>query len=60
MNRMRVRQMEPLLEVFPGVVLSVFEAGGKARYVITKSGGFGEETLLCDLKRLIETQACNK
>ena len=48
--------MEPLLEIFQGVVLSRFEAMGHARFVITKSGGFGEETLMADLKRLIEEQ----
>ena len=57
MNRLHVTQMEPLLEVFPGVVLSVFETAGKMRYVITKSGGFGEETLLHDLKELIVNQS---
>ena len=53
MNRMNVSQMEPLLEVFPGVVLSRFEAQGQSRFVITKSGGFGEESLLADLKEKI-------
>lgn len=56
MNHMHVTQMEPLLEVFPGIVLSSFEVGGRSRYVITKSGGFGGKTLLCDLKNLIEQQ----
>ena len=56
MDRMRVHHMEPLLEIFQGVVLSRFEAMGHARFVITKSGGFGEETLMADLKRLIEEQ----
>lgn len=56
MEHMGVHHMEPLLEIFHGVVLSRFEAMGQARFVITKSGGFGEETLMGDLKRLIETQ----
>ena len=49
--------LEPLLELFPGVVLSRFTAGGQVRFVISKSGGFGEETLLTDLRALIEGQA---
>lgn len=53
MNRMGVWEMEPLYQVFPGVVLSRFEAGGEARYAITKSGGFGEETLLLDLRKMM-------
>ncbi len=53
MNRMWVWEMEPLYQVYPGVVLSRFEAGGEPRYAITKSGGFGEETLLVDLREMI-------
>ncbi|MBQ9265275.1 MAG: four-carbon acid sugar kinase family protein [Clostridia bacterium] len=60
MNAMRVTQMEPLLEVFPGVVLSRFTVDGQPQLVITKSGGFGKETLLCDLKKLIEDQQNQK
>ncbi len=56
MDQMKVHQMEPLLEVFRGVVLSRFEAMGQTRFVITKSGGFGDETLLDDLKQVIEKQ----
>ena len=59
MNQMGVTQMEPLLEVYPGVVLSIFTVGDNTRYVITKSGGFGQETLLRDLKELIESQQHN-
>ena len=54
MSRLGVSQMIPLTEVFPGVVLSRVTLYGHDRYVITKSGGFGEETLLTDLKELIE------
>ena len=57
MNHMRVWDMEPLTEIFPGIVLSRFRIGDAERYVITKSGGFGEATLLCDLKRRVEEQA---
>lgn len=56
MNHMQVTQMEPLLELSPGVVLSRLEINGLIRNVITKSGGFGNETLLMDLKKLIENQ----
>ena len=56
MKHMQVSQMEPLQELFPGIVLSTFRAEGRDRHVISKSGGFGEETLLCDLKKLIENQ----
>ena len=56
MNRMQVHRMIPLAEVFPGVVLSRVTLAGRDRYVITKSGGFGEENLLEALKKKIETR----
>lgn len=41
--------LRPVCEVAPGVVRAVFEADGKARDIITKSGGFGEERLFQEL-----------
>ena len=54
LKRMGGLTLEPLLELFPGVVLSRFAAGGNERFIISKSGGFGDETLLTDLRKLIE------
>ena len=56
MNRLGIFKMSPLKELFPGIVLSRISVGGRLRNVITKSGGFGEETLLEDLKKHIEKQ----
>lgn len=56
MNHMNIRQVDPLMQVFPGVVLSLVDFGGQVRPVITKSGGFGEETLLLRLRELLESQ----
>ena len=56
MHQMDVNEMEPLCEVFPGVVLSRFEKNGKDHLLISKSGGFGEEELLLKLKDMIERQ----
>lgn len=56
MNRMKVFRMMPLTEVFPGVVLSRVILHGRSRMVITKSGGFGTDTLLSDLRELITGQ----
>lgn len=53
MNQMGVTEMEPVCEVFSGVVLSRFSYGGCSRYVVSKSGGFGERTLLPDLKKML-------
>lgn len=53
MNAIGVSELKPICELEKGVVLARFAAGGQARYVITKSGGFGSQSLLTDLaKRL--------
>ena len=49
MDYMGVHEIEPLGEMDAGVVLSRFTYRGVTRYVISKSGGFGGETLLADL-----------
>lgn len=48
-----VRELEPVCELEKGVVLSQFTYKGCSRYVISKSGGFGQETLLADLAHKI-------
>ena len=54
LRRLGGQEIEPLLELFPGVVLSKCSVAGRERIVISKSGGFGDETLLTDLQKLIE------
>lgn len=49
MEQLGVREMEPVCELAPGTVISGFSLGHKRNQVISKSGGFGEETLLVDL-----------
>lgn len=49
MRSMGVSELTPLLEMERGVVLTSFEFQGKTRYILTKSGGFGEKDLLCRL-----------
>ena len=49
MARMGVSELIPVAELYPGVVLSRFARNGKTRLVISKSGGFGEESLFVDL-----------
>ena len=60
MNLLKVYRMIPLTEVAPGVVLSRVSLHGRSRYVITKSGGFGSDTLFSDLKALIEGQSASE
>lgn len=49
MEQLGVREMEPVCELAPGTVLSNFFLENKKNQVISKSGGFGQETLLVDL-----------
>ena len=56
MNCIGVRELEPVCELESGVVLARFTYKECTRYVITKSGGFGQETLLTELAaRIAET-----
>lgn len=53
MNSIGVRELEPICELEKGVVLARFTYNGYTRHVITKSGGFGQESLLTDLAERI-------
>ncbi|MEG1205139.1 MAG: four-carbon acid sugar kinase family protein [Angelakisella sp.] len=44
-----VKELEPICELEQGIVLAGFTYNGRTRHVITKSGGFGQETLLTNL-----------
>ena len=45
MNVLGITGIKPMVEISPGVVLSAIEWNNREMQVITKSGGFGEETL---------------
>lgn len=49
MNCIGVSELEPLCELEHGVVLASFTYNNCSRHIITKSGGFGQESLLTDL-----------
>lgn len=53
MNSIGVHELEPICEMEHGVVLARFGCGGTTRYVITKSGGFGQADLLTALAKRI-------
>ena len=56
-SRQTLAEYGSRVELFPGVVLARFEAGGRTRLAMTKTGGFGHESLLEDIKRFIEAQS---
>lgn len=49
MHQLGVDALLPICEVSPGVVLSAFTYGKKQHYIMSKSGGFGQEDLLVDI-----------
>lgn len=53
MKQIGVYALRPLGEAAPGAVVSGFVYKGKEYRVVSKSGGFGEKTLILDLKSLL-------
>lgn len=51
MQELGVTELAPICELYPGVVLSRFGYLGYTKLVLSKSGGFGQKTLLVDLKK---------
>lgn len=52
MRKLGITGIRPVRELFPGVVLSECLKGEKKMHVISKSGGFGEEGLLTELREI--------
>ena len=46
---MGIETIIPMAELFPGVVLAKYHDHGNWHFLISKSGGFGDETLLMDI-----------
>ena len=57
MNCVGVSQLEPICEMEKGVVLAGCPYKGGPRRIITKSGGFGQESLFTDLARRIRSES---
>ena len=53
MRRIQQGQLTPICELTPGVALSQIQYRGKTYNLMSKSGGFGGETLIADLEQLI-------
>jgi D-threonate/D-erythronate kinase len=53
MRVLGVTEIKPLKELFPGIVLGSIDFKDEKHYVITKSGGFGDEDLFIKLNALI-------
>lgn len=51
MNELGIREVVPVCELAAGVVLSLVSYQGRTRCVLSKSGGFGKESLVTDLAR---------
>lgn len=57
MNQIGVSELEPICELYTGVVLSRFNYRNCSRYVLSKSGGFGQKTLFIDLFQILQNQS---
>ena len=56
MKAIGVSELEPVNEIRPGCVLTALNYENKKHYVITKSGGFGQERLIEQLTKILEEQ----
>jgi len=53
MRVLGLTEIKPLKELFPGIVLGSIDFKDEEHYVITKSGGFGDEDLFIKLNAMI-------
>lgn len=53
MRTVGVSEISPVCELAPGSVLSMVQIGGESYPIISKSGGFGEKTLIADLAKCV-------
>ena len=56
LKKLGVQELEPVAELLPGTVLAKFRLNGNIYQIITKSGGFGKDSLLTDLAQKIITE----
>ncbi|PEQ95176.1 hypothetical protein CN481_04770 [Bacillus sp. AFS006103] len=54
MRVLGITEIKPMKELFPGIVLGNIDFKDEKHYVITKSGGFGDEDLFIKLNALIK------
>ncbi len=53
MNKMGMHEIEPVCELAPGTVLSVFRYKNESKNIISKSGGFGSPELLEKISEIV-------
>ena len=56
MRVLGITEIKPLKELFPGIVLGSIDFEDKKHYIITKSGGLGNEDLFIKLNELIHNK----
>ncbi len=50
-----ITSVQPICELFPGTIVSSFQYQGRTIKLLSKSGGFGPPTLLCDIQEYLHT-----
>ena len=56
LRQRKIGTIYPMWELFPGVVMAYYFYQGRKCYLISKSGGFGEKTLLRSLRQKLSPQ----
>ena len=56
MEQMGIREVKPVCEITRGTVIARLTHRGCVKYVITKSGGFGEEMLITEIASILRDQ----
>lgn len=59
LRQRKIGTIYPMAELFPGVVMAYYFYQGRKCYLISKSGGFGEKTLLKSLWQKLSPQSGN-
>lgn len=54
MEATRNHELVPVLELLPGIVLSLLERNGHTVQILSKSGGFGEDDTLIKITKLLQ------
>ncbi len=51
-----IDELEPCKEIYPGTVLAKYKYENKEKYIVTKSGGFGEKDIFQKIIKIMEEE----
>lgn len=53
-KELNIDELEPCEEIYPGTVLAKYEYENKEKYIVTKSGGFGEKDIFRKIIKIMK------